>query len=880
MDTLSVGGQPASPLTPGVQDVIRAMLAPTPPGRGKEQKKESVGGGVGAAQRKDSELTKVRGKLRVKHKLETQYQTYWWNPNQPRQDLDYVYVDRDDYDAYKACIDAELSDDGQCYVVRDIHRAAPRGAATVETGAAPDAPSDGAAAKTEKERQGCYVCLSPDHPSHRCVANPIEGSPLFMASAECTHCEQRGHVKSMCKSEGGACYGMPGIFPNGAGSVATQPMVVTVAADATRVDPLHAPSPAKGRGASQQEMKALRAAFSKPKSEFDALQEKLQFSALRQSHDDFLVLFGDRCETYKRRHQTPFYGREVPEVGFNTPVDASYRPIGEAGRRIKLRMKDLTKGLRYPPQTLREAQDKKRKADRDEQKRQLRPADGGDGVGKKPGARGRNRMMVGARGADPAAKVPSKEDEGAPVASQLKKLLELADKKSCAEATEELARRKDRAKEKRREEVREIIEARRQQRREEDKTKAKKQPFTQAMFLQRFAFPKDELKNSKHRVDMVKKGETLVSHIDSHDPVALLFPTPFLKAGENAGRKLLETSHRGSSDAASDDVDRSEDGDHPLHHGHASGHSFDGGSPHSGPARTATTSQRSSNPGRPPAHPMTPRVEAPSDAVSSPPPEVVACGGLKRPSTAPLHRAAASPAPSQPPPMSPAAQSVGGVPLARRSNAGQPPPIVNWRLKCVEDFDCTAKPPPRVYSGAYEGGGDMEVSGFNCGYWSSRFLSEQFKSQIKLQTALHRRKQNRGKVYGDAAHLATLSQAAAVKAVPWYAATPPEAAAKSRQDLWTRAIRDYSQQTIDLETKAAFYAKVLYYADMVGAPTAVPALHLLLNLREVLVCGADLTRAMLERLAASLPPQAQNDPEFDKLFTYIRSELGIEFADY
>ena len=760
---------------------------------------------------------------RVRRALQVQYREQgapcWWDQGaQQASEIEYLYLTRDGYEKLQEHvlvhhIKTESGEDR--FIFRDV--------VGLNTDNQVERKKE---SREDDHTRGCYNCLSQDHPPNKCLKNPVEGSPLFMQSAECKHCEQRGHVRSMCKAEGGACNGLPGIFPKGVSAVCTQPMVVTVAADATKDHDNVFPG---SRGT--KEVKAMRHACTKPKSEYELLQEKLHFAALRHSHDDFLILFGDKCERYKRKHHTASYVKEEVLVGFTTPIDSCYRPIGEARRKIQTRVRDLTKGMRFPPQTTKEQQERKRKAERSlhlqqqQQQQQQHHEEHEQDI--EEDAEDTEETHAAVPGHDKSQRVHRRlrprtlglrterdvrrggDDESLPVSSQLKKLLELADRKSaggergCAEAVDELARKREKVKEKRREEVKEMVEARKQMKHEEQEAAVTRRPFTQQMFLQHFAFPKEELKESKHRVDKVKKGESYIQRLDEKSLAALLFPYPFMKVGARASDKLvpIKATEQDTQSRAASDADATK-----------------------------------------------PRVRRPSTAPAK-----------RRPSSASIDNDGTASAPGAPP-----------------SEAGEESQvIVNWRLRCVEEFNSADRPPPRVYGGVNENGTDMTVSGLNCGYWSFRFLSEQFKQQIRLQQQLERRKANRNKVYGNAEHLATLSQQASKQAVLWAsskACTPPE----SRHDLWTRAVRDKSLHVSELENKAAFYTKVLYCCDLASIPTAPPALHLLSFLRLQLVDVGDLSRSLLTNLTSALPADYLNDPEVGRILHFVKSELCVE----
>eukprot|EP00756_Hemistasia_phaeocysticola_P045179 Hpha_TRINITY_DN18939_c0_g1::TRINITY_DN18939_c0_g1_i1::g.17480::m.17480 len=107
-----------------------------------------------------------------------------------------------------------------------------------------------------------------------------------------------------------------------------------------------------------KEAAQTRKALLEPRPEHEKLREKHQFQELRQSRDDFLVVLGggedeSSARIFKRRHITT-YGALNQKEGFATPADVPYRPLGERTRKVQTRVKDLTSGLRYPPQTMRE----------------------------------------------------------------------------------------------------------------------------------------------------------------------------------------------------------------------------------------------------------------------------------------------------------------------------------------------------------------------------------------------------------------------------------------------------------------------------------------------------------------------------------------------
>eukprot|EP01062_Namystynia_karyoxenos_P030001 TRINITY_DN2245_c0_g1_i1.p1 TRINITY_DN2245_c0_g1~~TRINITY_DN2245_c0_g1_i1.p1 ORF type:complete len:1149 (+),score=304.37 TRINITY_DN2245_c0_g1_i1:87-3533(+) len=108
-----------------------------------------------------------------------------------------------------------------------------------------------------------------------------------------------------------------------------------------------------------KEAHATRKALLEPRPEHEKLRERHQFQELKQSRDDFLVIFGggedeNSAQYFKRRHLAPAYGVQEQKIGFMTPCEAPYRPLGERTRRIQTRVRDLTAGLRFPPQKPKE----------------------------------------------------------------------------------------------------------------------------------------------------------------------------------------------------------------------------------------------------------------------------------------------------------------------------------------------------------------------------------------------------------------------------------------------------------------------------------------------------------------------------------------------
>ena len=853
-----------------------------------------AGGTVGGTPLCTSSLDEVRRRLKVQYK-DGEAGCFWWADDTPRREVDYLYLDREGYEAVQGHVSACLRvvDGEGRFVVRAVLDRADDGSSSGGGGGAGgdqaqgEGGAGGAAADEDKARI-CCNCMSPDHPPNKCLKNPSPQSPLFVATAECTHCEQRGHVRGMCKAEGGPCYGMPGIFPHGFSAVCTQPMIVTVAADATQdTDTSLAGRGAGGGGrARQREVTAMRKACRKPKSEYEQLQEKLHFAALRHSHDDFLVLFGDKCERYKRKHHTPSYAREELEVGFRTPIECCYVPVGVATRKIQTRMKDLTKGLRYPPATSREQLDRKRKAERAAaaaaaappppapaaaaaaQAAALPPTD--------PSARKHRARAYASRGgggdtgpASAAAAVPvapggvvpgggckggGDEEGGLVAAQQLKRLLDVAERRTASDAFQELRRRRLRVRERLKEEVREMAEARRQaqlRQHEGSLQEAARRPFTQQMFLQHFAFPKDALRDARRRLETVKKGETVVGNLDGDGGVGTaadppLFPQPALRP----------------------------------------------------PRRPSTApSQRTSVP-RPSLEGASMTAEAAAAATEAAAAAADATTPRKQQHQQQQQQAALEDAPSGENDGD-ADSSGAAAPAAAAAPPSAAPAIVNWRLRCVEQFDAGARPPP-----PRSVGGGASVSSLSCGYWSARFLSGQFRHQIRLEAALERRTANRDRAYRSAGHLASVARGAARQAAAWGSAkatlpaegggggggggggvSPVAAAATSAEDLWTRAVRQRSLQTAELEAKGALYGKVLRYCDTVlGAPSTELSLQVLGLLRGLLLAegmaAADGTgggsHAVFVALVGSLTPEHLADAEVGKVLHCIRSELYVD----
>ncbi|KAJ9440762.1 hypothetical protein DIPPA_06797 [Diplonema papillatum] len=130
----------------------------------------------------------------------------WWDRAATSPRVEYVYVPKDKYDAVKDRVTAHHT-----VVVNGEERVVVSGLA--DRPAADDVRDARPAGDFEPEPpKGCYNCLSLDHPPHRCLRNPVESSPLFLATAHCGNCDGHGHTKAMCKADGGACHGVPGAF--------------------------------------------------------------------------------------------------------------------------------------------------------------------------------------------------------------------------------------------------------------------------------------------------------------------------------------------------------------------------------------------------------------------------------------------------------------------------------------------------------------------------------------------------------------------------------------------------------------------------------------------------------------------------------------------
>ena len=798
-----------------------------------------------------SQIIETKKRIQIKYK-EDDIGTYWWSDKEKKKEIEYLYMSEDDYEkcGKKIVIAGDTIRSETPNGMSDVHQIV-TGISDKETSINNNQRiSD----HTEESRQGCYNCLSQDHPPHKCLLNPVESSPLYMPSAECTNCESRGHVKSMCKIEGGPCHGLAGAFPKGTSSAYNQPLVVTIASDVTSSgDPLPASISKKQKFQTTNQTSLL------PKTEYDTLQDKLHFTSLKQSREDFLVLFGDKCERYKRKHVASAYCQDDVEIGFTTPADSCYRPLGENARKIHIRVMDLTKGLKYPPQTAREQSDRRRKADQ--------PSKAGGEIGSNLPSDQKKRRRVkysGLRCDATSASAPSttgtrkvlSDDDANQTASQLRKLLEIAEqidsdnkrlgkskgtaklKNGSKEAIDELQRRREKQKERRREEVREFSDMRRRMRQEEAEPKPPRYQFAQSMFLEGFAFPKGELMLSKQRVDKSKKGGTFVSELCKTDSVLGLFPKPqyAIPVESEPSRQPRRPSTAPTSRTAASRIPRA--------------------------------SNLSEEESEVPATSIPPqscnRSEIDDGTMHS---ILKDWRKLWHPTMNRYYYAHK--------------KSNKRVWDINKFICENPPPtsnaIVNWKLKCVEDFN-DQQPPPQELPGD---SGKLRVSGLNCGYWSSRFLSHQFQSQVKLNNQLKTRKSNREVIYTNAQHLAALSKKASKQAVMWGVSGGGQQTLakdpKNNCDLWTATLKETAHQSKEIEQRADFYQKILSFCAAAGFPSSEESLQLLNNIRSVIIdTSVELPRPFLIKVVNATPPMAHQEQQVGRILNFAGSVLGID----
>ncbi|KAJ9440763.1 hypothetical protein DIPPA_06799 [Diplonema papillatum] len=631
------------------------------------------------------------------------------------------------------------------------------------------------------------------------------------------------------------------IFPAGTAGmsqICQQPLVVTVADDVKTE--VNAPM-AFGRRQAFQETKALREAAHKGKTQYEQLQSRLQYAALRHSRDDFLVLFGNRCERYRREHKAASSWADRPEEGFATAPASRYKPLGVKRRPIQTRMQDLVRSMKYPPTQAGDLR-KKRHAKPSARAPQAPSPDSPpqtDEAGPPDDPPSDYDLGRAPESPGPAADPQPKKTGNGHVAAALEKLFKVAEAAgSASNAFDELDRRRAKQREDVRAAVKRAAEVRTAAAAAEGdgvpKTKGGgggAAVFSSEMFLQCFAFPKAELVRSRQRLDRLKKGATHVQRLAANGTHDELFPTPALL--DPTGRR---TSPAGKAGAADSSTGRPADNDVAV---------------------------------------------SLNSEVGAVPPD--------------NDRAAAADDDDGPP------SDSGSEGASSSSAASDVPVVTNRRLKAVEEFEPNAKPSPRVHRDVL--GRDVAVSGYTTSFWNFRFLKGQFTGHANLRTKLEQRRRNCGAIYKSATSLAALTETASRRAVLWGVSGggSSQTMSSTATDLWTSAVQHKDQHAAAVARKASLYKRVLYYCDLLAAPKTDACLSFLNSLRALLIAsakrpstagakrlsptgrctppagspsaGAKGNRALYARLLALVTREQAGDSDVSKILQFVRGEL-------
>eukprot|EP01065_Artemidia_motanka_P036036 TRINITY_DN43933_c0_g1_i1.p1 TRINITY_DN43933_c0_g1~~TRINITY_DN43933_c0_g1_i1.p1 ORF type:complete len:1116 (+),score=414.40 TRINITY_DN43933_c0_g1_i1:52-3348(+) len=784
-----------------------------------------------------------------------------------------------------------------------------------------------------------------------------------------------------------------------------------------------------------KEAHATRKALLEPRPEHEKLRERHQFQELKQSRDDFLVVLGggedeNSARIFKRRHITT-YGAQDQKVGFTTPHEIPYRPLGERSRRIQTKVKDLTSGLRYPPQTLRE---QRRRQERLQKGPQLGPnlADVTKQAVIQKDAKDRQQQY--GRGGRPKERLVAqqrpKEEEEIPAQRFLSELLKKVDRLSDRddrEGWQRPAEQKVTFDDKAPktaiectpahvEGVRELVMRRRQrrQRRLEEAagalygdadTKLKRDPRDQLCVgdivglakapergenaglarspaatsqaaakpagclrtgevgvvvrddagskgllvrgprddtswyreaelsprrpkdasrgtLYGFTFPREELEQSRLRVDHARKGESFISGLEMRVPDDVLFPPVERKEGECLSQRAQQEAAQATRQRAM--------------------------SPPPEELVSSETEDELSDRSSPPAPTQDPR--RPSRPATAPPCRRRTGAGVFI--TEVTGEPAVSPTRTQPPPSTAAAMAelethrlvaralrsrewrkkwhsgkqvhyfehvktgrrvrdIGA--FLRKHPTGDEDAIGNWRLRCVEQFDPQETPHPRKHERVLRDGQDLDVHGHDCDYWRTRFLHTQHVMHGRLHAQLDRRRQNRGRVYSKVDLLHKMLSSATDQAAAWQltgqtgvrtcgratprppatpSPAPPEARTPPRRrppsapptrgvnvDVWTKSMRDLSKRESDLTERQSFYDKVLYYCDQVGAPSTQACRVFVSSCRQLLIRRVPPSKDFLCRVLSQLPPGVLLDTETEKVLKAMRADLSVSLDD-
>eukprot|EP00755_Sulcionema_specki_P009008 Sspe_Gene.42482::Locus_20622_Transcript_1_1_Confidence_1.000_Length_2460::g.42482::m.42482 len=711
---------------------------------------------------------------------------------------------------------------------------------------------------------GCFNCGSPDHPPYKCTSNPIESSPLYMKQALCSHCEGRGHTKAACKAEGGPCFGVQGAFPTSASTARTQPLVVTVTADLQE----HDNSVIQKLPTSPAEIRAMKKALLSPKNEYTLLQERMHFTALKQSKDDFLVLFGDRCERYKRKHHTPIYGKVAVEMGFTTPADCCYRPLGERSRRMETSMKGLVHGMRFPPQTMREVQRKGKtcttpmsfEAVVEKVKKR------GAKAGRHPHHHHHHHEPK------PAAAAKKADDDEASADIQLRRLLDVADRRIAqggdgyVAAKDEMQKRRDHRRAK-------LYEALAPQPpdtpSDELRALAEKlhSEYTNGCLSSDFSFPRDELLCSQRRVEHAKRGASFVESLKPPTELSTQLPVVHLRGSEGDVRFLSKRAMLEADQSVSRSPTQQQ-----------GSHAAEGAA-----EEPEKTRDDSPVPPRRPQRPSTAPGFRPQRPTSA----------AKRPHSSRTFL-------TEPHSPSSTSYSVEGgdrglVRKKRYINRAKAWELMKWMQK-KKSRETDVTPEPRVLVGDE----DIEISGYDCNFWGSRYLHHQFLIHNNLQGKLEQRRDNREKVYNEATHLNLFTKKAVRQAEAWYIArqqTPRPASPRSRKtpgtggtpasptkhseyhDVFTAAVRAQSARERRNEDRVQFYDQVLYYCDILGAPTTTASKNFVNTLRQLLLDGYVPDSKLLLDALCMIDPASFSEPEFQKLLQVVLHRIGVDVVE-
>eukprot|EP01006_Ploeotia_vitrea_P010406 TRINITY_DN27020_c0_g1_i1.p1 TRINITY_DN27020_c0_g1~~TRINITY_DN27020_c0_g1_i1.p1 ORF type:complete len:758 (-),score=81.68 TRINITY_DN27020_c0_g1_i1:148-2421(-) len=622
-----------------------------------------------------------------------------------------------------------------------------------------------------------------------------------------------------------------------------------------------------------------------PKRKYDEEVERQNFTALRTSRDDFVVVLGEQPTVFKRKHDVTVAStkpREQVEVGFLSPPNKPYVAQGGPPEEPS----QHTTRFKFPPSAAKSEQ-RRRRGDGQEvaarrgQLKGKRAIAADSGVGEKEEAPKANEVL--------AQVLPMYLVNPTKAQALLRKkraAANTADEEDAANATSgsnaagcNASNNNSNATQKEGAAAKDSKDSNKSQNQSADGKHNKKGEEVMLKLdcrnsiLKGYSFPRSELESSNRRIDKVRKGHSLVTELQPLQNPDTYFPLVdinkvktqqqaammTLRRARNRERAASRVSSAGRNKSVTfitqqapvdvfdgfDDTPASpislratsvsptnEVGIDDVLNFDASA-MMDANSalagiwageqqPNTG---EATPTNRSVNV-EVPAPPMTPGSQAGSqwDMARREREYSIATTASNNANTSPPHN---SNYPIIPPAEDDTLHSTKFSQTFVKKAVSSHDPIYSYHLRQVEQFDDTVTPQFEDLSG---------------NYWRTRFEHSQYKVQSRLVTALDWRRKNRGRVYTASDKLNKLTTDAIKHANDWSVCS--RTITNRNTDMWSKCTAEIDDQTEKLRTRVQLYHKILQFGSTLSSTD--PGVQIYINyLRKLLINAKEVSRKLV-----------------------------------